>query len=113
VARGRYRRGMERGREREDQRSPRPVPRARIVERRPLARDVPAGEPTFEPGSFIPTLFSVRDGANGEFGNTRAISTWLYATLERPPSARSWLLTLAYVLGTVIVELWILSKVRS
>ena len=72
-----------------------------------------AGEPTFEPGSFIPTLFSVRDGANGEFGNTRAISTWLYATLERPPSARSWLLTLAYVLGTVIVELWILSKVRS
>lgn len=78
-----------------------------------IFRRAVAGEPRFEPGRFVPMLVSVRDGANGEFGTTRAISTWLYTTLERPRSARSWLLTLVYVLGTVIVELSILSKLRS
>ena len=71
------------------------------------------GEPSFEPGKFIATLVSVRDGANAEVGNVRAISTWLYTTLERPRSARPWLRGLAYLLGTVIVHLWILGKLKS
>lgn len=70
------------------------------------------GQPVFEPGKFVPTLFSVRDGANGEIDNVRAISTWLYVTLERPKSARPWLMAFAYLLGAVIVELWILSRIK-
>lgn len=77
---------------------------------RAIFRRALAGKPDFKPGSFVPTLFSIRDGANGEIGNVRAISTWLYTTLERPRSARSWLLALVYVLGTVIAEVWILAK---
>jgi len=68
------------------------------------------GEPDFEPGEFIATLFSIRDGANGELGDVRAISTWLYTTVEPPRSIRSWLLALVYVLGTILGELWVLSR---
>lgn len=71
------------------------------------------GEPEFQTGSFVPVLFSIRDGANGEFENIRAISTWLYATLEQPGSSRAWLVALAWVLGAVIVELWLVGRLRS
>jgi DMSO reductase family type II enzyme heme b subunit len=70
------------------------------------------GEPKFEPGKFVATLFSIRDGANGEIDNVRAISTWLYVTLERPKSLRPWLMAFVYLLGAVIVELWVLSRIR-
>ena len=70
------------------------------------------GEPSFEPGRFVPLLVSIRDGANGEADDLRAISTWLYATLRPPRSARPWLLALAFALGTVVVEVWVLSRLR-
>ncbi|MBI4326074.1 MAG: c-type cytochrome [Chloroflexi bacterium] len=72
-----------------------------------------ASEPGLAVGSFVPTLFSVRDGANGERDNVRAISTWLYTTLETPPSARPWLLALACILATAIAEVGLLSRLRS
>ncbi len=72
-----------------------------------------AGEPEFVPGRFVPVLFSVSDGANGEIGNVRAISTWLYVALERPRSLRPWLFALAFALGAVIVERWVLSRLRT
>jgi DMSO reductase family type II enzyme heme b subunit len=67
-------------------------------------------EPKFRPGQFVPVLFSVGDGAAGEFGQVRAISTWLYTTLERPRSVGPWLSALVWLLGAVIVELWIVSR---
>ena len=60
----------------------------------------------------MPVLFSLCDGGNGESGDVRAISTWLYATLEPPPTIRPWLLALASVLGVVVAEIWILRKLR-
>lgn len=71
------------------------------------------GEPQFEAGRFVPTLFSMRDGANSEIGSTSAISTWLYATLERPSSLRPWLWGLAWLLGAVIAELLILARLKA
>lgn len=79
-----------------------------VIFRGPLA----AG-PKFEPGQFLPTLFSVRDGANAEKDNSRAISTWLYTTLEPAPSLRPWLSALAWLLGAMLGELWIVSRLRS
>ncbi len=80
-----------------------------VVFRRPLS-----GEPKFEAGRFVPVLFSLCDGGNGESGGgVRAISTWLYATLEPRPTIRPWLLALASVLGAVVTEIWILGKLRS
>lgn len=70
-------------------------------------------QPKFRPGSFVPTLISVRDGANGERGNVRAISTWLYTTLESPKTFRPWLVALTYLLGAVAAELWLVARVRS
>ncbi len=78
-----------------------------VIFRRPLD-----GKPVFAPGKFVPTLFSVRDGANGEIDDVRAISTWLYVTLERPKSPRPWLMAFVYLLGAVIVELWLLSRIK-
>ncbi len=71
------------------------------------------GVPRFLVGKFVPILFSVLDGANAEIGNVRAISTWLYTTLEEPTSLRPWLLGLAYFLGAATVEAWILSRLRT
>ena len=74
--------------------------------RRPLSGEL-------APGEFVPVLFSIRDGANAERGNVRALSTWLYATLSPPLSFRPWLLALAWALGAVLVELWILARLRT
>ncbi len=71
------------------------------------------GAMRFETGKFVPVLFSVRDGANAEYGDLRAISTWLYLALERPRSVRPWLSALAYLLGAGILELWVLRRARS
>ncbi len=68
------------------------------------------GEPVFETGQFVPVLFSVLDGANAEFLNAPAISTWLYVTLQPAPSVRPWLSALVWLLGAVIAELWIVSR---
>ena len=70
------------------------------------------GEPGFMEGEFVPILISVRDGANGEAGNLRAISTWLYTTIEPTRSLRSVLVFLMFLLGTVIVELSVLARIR-
>lgn len=71
------------------------------------------GEPTFQMGKFVPILFSVRDGANGEIDDVRAISTWIYTTLERPESIRPWLVGLAFAFGAVIGEMWLLRRLRA
>lgn len=80
----------------------------RVVFRRSLQ-----GEPDFLAGKPVPILFSVRDGANAEVGNVRALSTWLYVTPERPPSPRPWLWALVGALGVLVAELWILLRLRS
>jgi DMSO reductase family type II enzyme heme b subunit len=82
--------------------------RWQVIFRGPLG-----SEPKFGTGQFVPLLFSVGDGANAEFGNARAISTWLYTTLERPPSVRSWLSALVWLLGAVSAELWIVSRLKA
>jgi DMSO reductase family type II enzyme heme b subunit len=79
-----------------------------LVFRRPLA-----DAPKFQPGTFVPTLLAIRDGANGESDEVNALSTWVYTTLERPPSRRPWLLALAWGLAVVIIELLILSRLKS
>lgn len=70
-------------------------------------------EPRFQAGGFVPVLFSVSDGANSEFGNASAISTWLYVTLKPTPSLRPWLSALVWMLGAVIAEIWIVSRLKS
>ncbi len=69
------------------------------------------GEPAFRMGEFVPVLFSTLDGSNGEWENRRAMSTWMYVTLESPKTAAPWLLALAIALGTVLFELWLLRKI--
>lgn len=80
---------------------------------RVIFRRILAGEPEFRPGNFVPILISVRDGANGERENVRAISTWIYASLESPKTLRPWLVAIAFLLGAVAVEMWIVARLRS
>ncbi|MFQ5776570.1 MAG: c-type cytochrome [Terriglobia bacterium] len=82
--------------------------RWQVVLRGPLA-----GAPTFEMGGFVPVLFSISDGGNAEFGIAPAISTWLYTTLQRPRSLRPWLSASVSFLGVVILQLWVLSRLRT
>lgn len=80
---------------------------------RVIFRRARAGEPEFQLGSFLPILVSVRDGSNGETENMRAISTWIFTNLESPQSSRPWIVAMAFFLGAVAVEMWILNRLKT
>ncbi|MBI2899732.1 MAG: c-type cytochrome [Planctomycetes bacterium] len=72
-----------------------------------------SGTPGFRPDEFIPLLVSVRDGSNGERGDRRALTTWIYVRPEPRKTFNPWLEALACFLGVVLLQVWILKKVRS
>ena len=79
--------------------------RWRLIFSSNLTDDSPLAE-----GEFVPFLVSLRDGANGEAGNNRAVSTWLWATLAPPPSLQPWFSALAGALGMLAALLFIFSR---
>jgi cytochrome c len=67
---------------------------------------------SFAQGQFVPIAFSVWDGFNRERGNKRALSAWMYFTLE-PAERTSAVLPMARAaLGTLAVELLLLFWIR-
>ena len=71
------------------------------------------GIPSFEGGGFLPILFTVQDGANGEGGNAGSISTWLYTVHEQPASSGPWFEGASWLLGVIIGLRWITRRLRS
>ncbi len=71
------------------------------------------GTPAFRPDELVPLLVSVRDGSNGERGERRSLSTWIYVRPEARKSFHPWMEALGCLLGVVLIQLWFLRRVRS
>ena len=67
---------------------------------------------SFEPGMTVPVAFAAWDGAKGERGGEKAISTWYFFSLEQPVGAQVyWGPALAFI-GAVAAQAWGLRLLR-
>ncbi len=85
----------------------------KVVMKRSLATEDPANDIQFEGGRLIPIAVHVWDGANGEKGLRRSISSWGYVLLatKTPPSVYAY--TLGGVILAIGLEFWLIRRVRQ
>jgi mono/diheme cytochrome c family protein len=84
----------------------------RVVMKRPLTTQDAAGDIQFVPGRMVPVAVHVWDGANGETGIRRTISSWYFVMLKAqvPPSVY---LKTAGAIGLVAgLQYWLIRRVK-
>jgi len=85
----------------------------RVVLKRPLATKDVANDIQFITGQLIPVAVHVWDGANGETGLRRAISSWYFVVLQTVVPAWVYLFTVFAVAVTVGVEVWLVRRSKA
>lgn len=60
---------------------------------------------TFARGQTVPVAFAAWNGAKGERGAEKAVSTWYFLSLEQPVGALTYVAPLLAVAGAAVVEL--------
>ena len=85
----------------------------RIVVKRPLTTKDVANDIQFVPGDLIPIAFHVWDGANGETGLRRTISSWYFVVLKTVVPAWVYLFTAFAVAFTAGLEIWLIRRSKS
>lgn len=68
---------------------------------------------TFERGQTIPVAFAAWDGAKGERGGEKAVSTWYFLSLEQPVGVVTYVAPLVVAAGAAAVELGGLQALRE
>lgn len=84
----------------------------KVVMKRPLATKN-SNDTQFEKGKFIPFSLNAWDGSNGEHGLLMSLSTWNYVMLTAPVPITVYMFTILGVAGTVLVELWLVKKMKK
>lgn len=79
-----------------------------------LAMSIPRRQESFrfEPGSTLPCAFAAWEGAHGERGGEKAVSTWYFLALEQPVRTLAFLPPAVVLAGVVIAELITLRALR-
>lgn len=85
----------------------------RVVIKRPLTTGDVANDIQFTPGQLIPVAVHIWDGANGETGLRRAISSWYFVTLKTRVPAWVYLFTAFAVVVTAGLEIWLIRRSKS
>ncbi|MBI4400685.1 MAG: c-type cytochrome [Nitrospirae bacterium] len=85
----------------------------RVVLKRPLKTEDVANDIQFVPGQLIPVVVHVWDGANGETGLRRTISSWYFVTLKTNVAAWVYLFTVFAVALTAGFEVWLIRRVKA
>jgi mono/diheme cytochrome c family protein len=67
----------------------------------------------FEIGKYIPTVFFVWDGHNGDYGRKMSISSWYYTFLVPPVPMKVYVYPFVAAIILIGVEGWILRKVNE
>jgi len=67
----------------------------------------------FQMGQYIPTVFFVWDGHNGDAGLKMAVSTFYYTILEPPMPIEAKIYPFLMAIGMIIAEGWILRRRAS
>ena len=68
---------------------------------------------TFARGQTVPVAFAAWDGAKGERGGEKAVSTWYFLSLEQPVGVVTYVAPLVMVAGAAAVELAGLHGLRA
>ena len=81
--------------------------------KRPLTTKDVANDVQFAPGQLIPVAVHVWDGANGETGLRRTISSWYFVVLRTGLSPRVYIYTGMAILLIAGLEFWLIRKTRG
>jgi mono/diheme cytochrome c family protein len=85
----------------------------RVVMKRPLTTKDVANDVQFATGQLIPVAVHIWDGANGETGLRRTISSWYFVVLTTGMSVGVYLYTAAAILLVAGLEFWLIRKTRG
>ncbi|MFQ5991537.1 MAG: ethylbenzene dehydrogenase-related protein, partial [Nitrospiraceae bacterium] len=80
-----------------------------VMFKRPLKEDY-EDDTYFEVGKYIPTVFFVWDGHNGDVGRKLAVSAFYYTFLTPPTPIDVYIYPPLIALGVVILEGWVLTR---
>ncbi|WP_447979601.1 c-type cytochrome [Candidatus Nitrospira bockiana] len=67
----------------------------------------------FEMGKYIPTVFFVWDGHNGDAGRKMSVSAFYYTILEPPIPKETYIYPTLIAVGIVILEGWVLTRRKN
>lgn len=76
---------------------------------RPLKGDYEE-DTQFDVGKYIPTVFFVWDGHNGDAGRKMSVSAFYYTFLEPPIPKEVYIYPTLIAVGIVILEGWVLAR---
>jgi hypothetical protein len=68
---------------------------------------------SLDSGEFKQIAFAVWDSSNNEGGSKKAISSWWYFRMERPPDPKLYLYTILAIGLAVGFEIYVVRRVRS
>jgi len=80
-----------------------------LMIRRPIKADYDE-DTYFEMGKYIPTVFFVWDGHNGDVGRKLAVSAFYYTVLEPPIPMETFIYPTLIAVGVVFLEGWVLTR---
>lgn len=83
-----------------------------VVLKRPLVTEDAANDVQFGPERLIPVAVHVWDGANGETGLRRTISSWYFVVLKTGVPAGAFAVTGVAVLLAAGFEFWLVKRIR-
>jgi len=84
--------------------------RWRVILQRPLKGEDKDEDAYFEVGKYIPTVFFLWDGHNGDVGRKMSVSAFYYTFLEPPIPREVYIYPLLIGVGVVILEGWVLTR---
>ncbi len=80
-----------------------------LLFKRPLKADYEE-DTYFEVGKYIPTVFFVWDGHNGDVGRKLAVSSFYYTVLIPPIPMETYIYPTVIAVGIVFLEGWVLTR---
>ncbi len=85
----------------------------RVIFKRPMVTEDKEKAAQFVTGKYIPTLFMVWDGHNGDAGRKMSISSWYHTILEPPIPTKAYIYPVFAAVFMIGLQFWVVSKVKN
>jgi hypothetical protein len=85
----------------------------RVIFKRPMVTEDKEKAVQFTTGKYIPILFMVWDGHNGDAGRKMSISSWYHTILEPPIPTKAYIYPVFAALFVIGLQFWVVSKVKN
>jgi hypothetical protein len=84
-----------------------------VILKRQLVTEDKEKDVQFTTGKYIPILFMVWDGHNGDAGRKMSISSWYHTILEPPIPTKAYIYPVFAALFVIGLQFWVVSKVKN